>query len=353
MKRFYCDCGLEVFFEDRHCGHCQQDVGFDVDTLAMITITSTRHGIHESREGRKFRRCDNWTYHNVCNWLIPDRSANSLCYGCQFNRIIPNQTVIDVSPPVNYLRWLRLEEAKKRLLFSLMRLGIPVSSGWDYRDQGLLFDFLEHMDFAEGENIAPVTTGYAQGIITINSLEADDVARVSEKAALNERQRTILGHFRHETGHYFWDKVFKKMPESRSFSSVFGDASVSYRESLDVYYQNGPPRNWSENFISAYASAHPSEDWAETWNHYLLIFDGLETAYELGMTPVSPEHLTTQEMLHRWRKLAVAINHLNRSIGLHDAYPFVITRNCEEKLGFVALMIEKLRRQGEAELKAV
>ena len=348
MKRFYCDCGLEVFFEDRSCRNCGQDVGFDVESLTMLSVIPAHDGVYQSRDGHTFRQGGNWIDHDVCNWLIPECSSNRLCGACQFNRTIPNQTVIDVRPPVNYLRWVRLEEAKKRLLFTLMRLGIPIKNGWDDPQQGLVFDFLEDMNPADPEHFLPITTGYSQGVITINSIEADDVARVSAKSALNERQRTILGHFRHESGHYFWDRLLSQMPASGDFVEVFGHAVDSYRESLDAYYQNGPPNDWSENFISAYASAHPSEDWAETWNHYLLISDGLETAFELGMTPHLPYGLSIEDMLHSWRKLAVTINHLNRSIGVHDAYPFVISSKTEAKLRYVASLIDRFRRQGGA-----
>jgi len=252
--------------------------------------------------------------------------------------------IVDISPPINYLRWLRLEEAKKRLIFTLRGLGLPFVSGWVDPQQGILFDFLEPLQCGGGESSDIVTTGYAGGLVTINSVEADDVARVSAKAALNERQRTILGHFRHETGHYFWDKVFRESSSYADFERIFGDPSASYQESLSSYYQNGPPEGWNEDFISAYASAHPSEDWAETWNHYLLIHDGLETAFEIGLTPLSPRYLDIKDTLIAWRKFAIEINHVNRSIGLHDAYPYVISKSVEEKMAYVDSLVVKISK---------
>ena len=344
MKRFYCDCKNELFFENRYCESCQKVVGFDIESFDMVTLNTIDHEVLEASDGRMFRRCDNWISHNVCNWLIPHGNDHSLCEGCQLNRTVPNQMIVDISPPINYLRWLRLEEAKKRLIFTLRGLGLPFVSGWVDPQQGILFDFLEPLQCGGGELSDIVTTGYAGGLVTINSVEADDVARVSAKAALNERQRTILGHFRHETGHYFWDKVFRESSSYADFERIFGDPSASYQESLSSYYQNGPPEGWNEDFISAYASAHPSEDWAETWNHYLLIHDGLETAFEIGLTPLSPRYLDIKDTLIAWRKFAIEINHVNRSIGLHDAYPYVISKSVEEKMAYVDSLVVKISK---------
>ena len=125
----------------------------------------------------------------------------------------------------------------------------------------------------ESDTVASnIITGYANGVITINILEADDVARVSARSALNERQRTILGHFRHESGHFLWDRLFKRLPLSSEFKAIFGDPDKDYQKSLNQYYKDGPQSDWSSRFITAYASSHPLEDFAETWNHFPVNF---------------------------------------------------------------------------------
>ena len=342
MKRFFCQCGQEVFFENKYCSNCTQSLGFDVKSLDLITIEPIDSTLFVDSGGRHFRLCGNELDFDVCNWLVPHESAQRLCFACQFNRTIPNQKVTDVNPPINYFRWYRLEDAKKRVIYTLLSIGVNLNSGWSDKESGLLFDFLES-ESNGGSEKTKVNTGYAGGIITINSLEADDVARTQARTHLKERQRTILGHFRHELAHYLWDKYFYELPMSRYFSDFFGEEKCDYRESLDIYYENGPPKNWPENYISAYASAHPSEDWAETFNHYLLIFECLDTAQHIGMSTTPPQGLRSEELIDAWRELAVKLNQVNRSIGLSDAYPFVITGQIEVKLNYVASIISEFR----------
>ncbi len=340
MKRFYCDCGCEVFFENQLCGKCGRALGFDLKTRKLIPIAYDGSALYKGNDGSSYRLCGNWSDFNVCNWLVPVDSEHRLCYACQFNRTIPDQTVVEFYPPKNFFRWYRLEESKRRIIYALLALNIQLKNGWADSIKGLLFDFIE--DYVDAkETDKKVTTGYASGVITINSKEADDVERVQARSELNERQRTVLGHFRHELGHYCWDKMFCRLPVAEYFGQVFGETNLSYQESLDNYYRKGPPSNWHDGFISAYAASHPTEDWAETWNHYLLIYDCLETAYEFGLTEEYPSVMDLSASISMWRKLAVTLNQLNRSIGLNDAYPFVITRRVEEKLNYVARVINE------------
>ena len=340
MKRFYCDCGAEIFFENQHCGKCARTLGYDFYSNMMIPIEYEESEYYVSKEGTSYRLCGNWIDFNTCNWLVPRENSHKLCYACRFNRTIPDQTNSGIGYPKNFFRWYRLEEAKRRLLYTLLEMKFQLTNGWDDRENGLLFDFIEDHE-SGGQVVKPVTTGYVSGIITINSKEADDVERVQARSALNERQRTIVGHFRHELGHYCWDKIFCQLPSANYFEHVFGEANLNYKESIDLYYKKGPPRNWHDGFISAYASSHPSEDWAETWNHFLLIYDCLETAREFGLTSDYPSITDLSGSVLMWRELAVTLNQLNRSIGLNDAYPFIITRRVEEKLRYVAAVINE------------
>jgi len=102
--------------------------------------------------------------------------------------------------------------------------------------------------------------------------------------------------------------------------------------------------------VSAYASAHPWEDWAETWAHYLHMIDTLETAATCGVSlkpnrrdePALarvPEAVTANSsfdgLLASWFPVTYLLNNLNRGMGLADAYPFVLAPPAIEKLRFV------------------
>tara|TARA_Y100000814_G_scaffold256670_1_gene205478 strand:+ start:273 stop:1256 length:984 start_codon:yes stop_codon:yes gene_type:complete len=294
---------------------------------------------------RSFKLCANGSEFSSCNWVLPADDENKFCFGCRFNRIIPNQKVIDVSPSINHQRWCRLEAAKKRLMYTLLELKVPVIDGWNDAEDGLLFDFMEDIETESDVVAENIVTGYANGIITINVIEADDVARVSARSALNERQRTILGHFRHESGHFLWDRLFKRLSLGSEFKNIFGDPDEDYQESLSKYYKNGPPSDWSNCFITAYASSHPLEDFAETWNHFLLIFDTVETAYAHGLTQMKPDIRNLMSSLDVWNDLVIALNQLTRSIGINDAYPFVINKLASQKLNYVARLVESLHQE--------
>jgi len=180
-------------------------------------------------------------------------------------------------------------------------------------------------------------------VITINVLEADDVARTAAQAELRERYRTLLGHFRHESGHYFWSLLSEDEKATGMFADLFGDASAEYRQSLDHYYDQGPPAHWEQRYISAYASSHPLEDWAETWSHYLLMHDALETAHAHGLIDTPPLASAFVERISQWQVVSVGLNEMNQSVGREDAYPFVISVQVRNKLAYVDAMISRLR----------
>ena len=198
-------------------------------------------------------------------------------------------------------------------------------------------------------------TGHQSGTITINLREADDSHREAMRETMNEPYRTPLGHIRHETGHYFWDRLIDDTSYLDEFRELFGDERHDYKQSLQHYYEHGPQSQWQGRFISAYASAHPWEDWAETWAHYLHINDTMETAYHYGFSiegrtmqaPVTLAETSTSkakrylhaisfdEMLTDWLHLTIVMNALNRSMGLRDAYPFAVSAKVGDKLRFV------------------
>jgi hypothetical protein len=255
--------------------------------------------------------------------------------------VIPNLEI-----PGNISKWAGIAAANRRLFFTLLRLRLPLRTKSEAPEQGLEFRLLA--DAAEpGKSPPQVLTGHADGVITLNIMEADDAAREQIRLAMHEPYRTLLGHLRHEIGHYYWKLLVEDTDWRERLTTLFGDASVDYAKSLQAYHSNGPATNWSERFVSAYASSHPWEDWAETWAHYLHIYDTLETAHDLALgakaLPMAesghyPE-ISFNKMINEWESLSVVLNCLNRSLGLRDAYPFVLAKRVVEKLRLIYELI--------------
>lgn len=338
MKRFHCDCGSQVFFDSDHCVACGARLGFDPETRTIRTLGRVSDGIYSAADGERFRLCENGEKYNVCNWLRPAAASHPLCFGCQFNRTVPNQAL-----PDNDRRWRVLEEGKKRLFFTLMQLDVPLVSGWDDPRYGLLFDFIEDGRSRDMFAESFATTGYVGGVITINTLEADDVARTQVRQQMNESYRTVLGHLRHESGHYFWSRLEPDREAREAFGRTFGDDSRDYAGALQYHYSHGPVSSWRDHYISAYASVHPTEDWAECWGHYLHIYDALETAATQGLVYRAPAEMGMPERISVWMDISTTLNELNRSMGLGDAYPFSINQHVANKLEFVDCVIRQLQ----------
>ena len=281
MNVFHCDhCDQLVFFENTVCVKCGNTLAYLPDLGDMGSLNPAGAGLWRSplprAEGRLYRLCDNYTQHNVCNWVVRDDDPNTLCQSCRLTRVIP-----DLSRPGNKESWYKLEVAKRRLVYSLLALGCPVESKYDEPQRGLAFEFLAD-PVANGAS--PVLTGHDDGVITLNVAEADDVERERRRVRLHEPYRTLLGHFRHEVGHYYWDRLIKDSPLIDDFRERFGDERQDYAQALQQHYDQGPRIDWQQQFVSAYASVHPWEDWAETWAHYLHMTDTLETAAACGLT---------------------------------------------------------------------
>lgn len=338
MRQFFCDCGSPVYFENDFCINCSSALGFDPLLNDMITLADWGQGVYRDVRGQEYRYCANRADFGVCNWLLLRDDPESLCTACRFNRTVPNQ-----SRPENQRRWQVLERAKKRLVYTLKLLSLPLVNGWDDPDHGLLFDFIEDARSSSEVPESFVTTGYLGGVITVNALEADDAARIAARDELQESYRTVLGHLRHESGHYYWSLANPSGALLSDFRSIFGDERSDYQAALQRHYETGAPENWSDEFISAYASAHPSEDWAECWGHYLHIFDALETAWAHQLLPDPPWAMSLNGRLTAWSRVSLMLNELNRSVGRGDAYPFVINEAIAEKFGFVEQLIARLR----------
>ena len=226
----------------------------------------------------KYRPCRNYSEFNVCNWLLPADSDSTYCIACELNEVIPS-----LEAPANRAWWSNLEAMKRRLVYSLLRLELPLVSRYKDRERGLAFAFLE--DQRRNPNVMEefVLTGHAEGLITVNLAEADLINREIARQSLGEAYRTLLGHFRHESGHYYFDRLIVDRDRRDDFRNIFGDERQDYSKALDEYYSAERCHDFDSEFISAYARAHPIEDWAECWAHYLHMFDTLETAAEHGL----------------------------------------------------------------------
>lgn len=331
MKTFHCDkCDGPLFFENVTCNRCSRTVGFFPDLGSMGTL-----------EGKRYRACQNYTVQNVCNWVIPATEPDAFCLSCRLTSVIP-----DLTQPGNKEAWYRVEVAKRRLVYTLLDLGLPVVSKAIDPARGLAFEFKADQPSPES---GPVLTGHDEGLVTLNIAEADDPERERRRIQMNEPYRTLLGHLRHEIGHYYWNLLIRDTDWLDEYRRLFGDERADYEQALQRYYDDGPPADWQQTFVSRYAASHPWEDWAETWAHYLHMIDSLDTAAACGVA-LHPLHSREPSIAHidpvlgkerfatlvkNWFALTYALNNLNRSMGLHDPYPFVVPGQVLLKLRFV------------------
>lgn len=345
MKLFKCQhCGQVLYFENTRCELCGHRLGFLPSTM-VVSALEPDGGLFRALAAASplVRLCDN-ANHDACNWLVEADGVATLCAACRHNRTIPDLTV-----PLNQERWQRLERAKHHLFYSLLRLELPLKNRIDDPNHGLAFDFLAD---SPCPSVPKVMTGHDNGLITIALIEADDAERERRRAQMREPYRSLLGHFRHEVGHYFWDVLVRDGGRLEACRSVFGDDRNNYEAALRTHYRQGAPADWQMRYVSPYASAHPWEDWAETWAHYLHIVDTLETASAFGirikprlvqdatltvdinLDPYGTE-ASMQEIIDAWLPLTFAMNSLNRAMGSPDLYPFVLSPAVVTKLGFV------------------
>jgi hypothetical protein len=296
----------------------------------------------------KWVRCANAAY--GCNWLAPADGNSGLCESCLLVRTAPaddDTTALAQLAIAGY--------SKRRLIFQLNELRLPFVPYYATDGHGLAFDLLST---ASGER---VITGHLDGVITLDLDEVQDPYREGLRVSLNEPYRTMLGHFRHEIGHYYWQDLIGDSPRIDDFRALFGDERASYQDAINRHYASGPPENWQERYVSSYATMHPWEDFAEVFAHYLHITDTLQTAAATGLeidgsitisaldddldrprldysgTPMS-------EVLHVWHVFTLAFNEINRSMGMQDVYPFTLSPVVEKKLAWVHDLVGRSSR---------
>lgn len=330
MKKQSCGaCGSAVYFENSACLACGTDLAYLRDAGAVVAVDS--QGRYEDASGGTWHRCSNLLL-SGCTWLAAE--SGHQCFSCDLTRTRPND-----SDAKGLSQFVAAEQAKRHLIAELDQLGLPIVTRAEDPDGGLAFDLLSSIK----EN---VVIGHADGVITINLAESDDDYRERMRSQLDEPYRTMLGHFRHEVGHYFETVlVFSDEGRTREARELFGDDSKDYQAEIDRHYSEGAPAGWNEQFISKYATMHPYEDFAESFAHYLHICDTLDTAREYGLIPTEQRDLSFRTLVEEeWLPLAIALNQVNRSMGKADLYPFVLSGAVIDKLEFV----HGLRASGSA-----
>jgi hypothetical protein len=324
MRAFTCGhCGQLVFFENSLCLRCGSALGFLPSQLDLVRVDESGP-----------TRCANAGLAQ-CNWLLDPGDDGPLCRSCRLTHARPAD-----GDRAGLEAFAAAEAAKRRLLFQLFDLGLPVEG------EGLAFDLLT-------SRAGPVVTGHSDGLITIDLAESDDARREQRRVEFGEPYRTLLGHFRHEVGHFYWPIVVERAGEAEleRCRALFGDDRQDYEAALSRHYDQGPPPDWGERHVSAYATMHPWEDWAETFAHYLHIRDTLQTAGAFGLFVGGPRQAvdasliaapaaepavpSLAQLIGDWLPLTYALNAVNRSMGRGDLYPFTLAPTVIDKLAFV------------------
>jgi len=358
-RHYTCRCGNCIYFADTRCRECGATLGYLPDEGRLAALDEGPRAGTWLADGHVglLEYCANHETPAACNWMVDADSPEQFCTSCRLTRAVP-----DLSDPDNADYWARIEAAKRRLVSQLLALGPPLRSKvHDDPQNGVVFDFLRSPP--EGPR---VMTGHASGLITLNVEEADDAKREEIRNDLREPYRTLLGHFRHEIGHYYWDRLIWGTEWLEPFRAVFGDERASYAEALQRNYEHGPPANWADAHVSAYATMHPWEDWAETWAHYMHMTDSLTTAMGFGFDADDIEgdidrygedilHAPNDRhadhflaLLNGWREIALVLNEMARSMGQPDIYPFVISPPAAAKLQFVQMVVSDARARSAA-----
>jgi hypothetical protein len=361
MKAFGCPhCSSLIFFENSRCVTCGSTLGFGRDAGRFLRLDSPEPNSTAPayNPASDLRACAN-RGRVGCNWLAAYDAAGGLCPSCSLTRTRPPDSDLDAQ-----VSWARTETAKRRLIFQLDSLGLPTLGRSADPEHGLAFDLLSSAQ-------TKVITGHDDGIITIDLAEGEDPHREAVRHSLGEPYRTLLGHLRHEIGHWYWDVLVDFGDEIERFRELFGDERADYAESLRRHYRSVDDGSWSQTQVSFYAAAHPWEDWAECFAHYLHMTDTLQTAYSYGMSVAGPDlNLSTARsssvattpkpdypdfdgLIAAWLSMTYALNAVSRSMGKDDLYPFVLRPAVLAKLGFVHALVRGISKAVRAAGPAV
>ncbi len=330
MLRFACPvCAREVFFYDRRCRNCATELVFDRGSAEFVAAADQN-------------RCANAAVIG-CTWMVGHEGHS--CSACRLTRQHPWPGPGTAEAVGN---WAAAERAKRHVVVELDRLRLRLEPRNEAEGTGLAIDMKWSDD-------GSVTIGHVDGVITLDAAEADDARRERLRTRLAEPYRTMLGHLRHEIGHYWWplltDEKAGTTGRLAEVRQVFGDERTDYQAAIKRHYADGPLDGWRGEFVSAYASMHPWEDWAETFAHYLHLRDTLDTASRFALSVGAPllgvdepvaataladnRDLEVGVLFREWGALTVAVNALNRSMDQPDLYPFALSKAVKAKLSMV------------------
>ncbi|WP_243019376.1 zinc-binding metallopeptidase family protein [Simplicispira sedimenti] len=349
MQVYPCShCGHLVFFDSMHCVRCGSTLAFVPEAMALRALEpapGNAPALWQERSpapgAARYRLCTHRDDGGGCNFALPAHSPHHLCLACRQTHMLPALT-----DPLLRQHWARIEAAKRQLFYTLARLGLQGTA-----DNAAAQASPRYALLADQPGGPAILTGHQGGTITLNVAEADDVERARRRLALHEPYRTLLGHLRHESGHFYWERLVQQGGRLDAFRALFGDERRDYAAALSAHYADGPPPDWQEQHVSAYATAHPWEDWAETWAHYLHMVDLLETAsaYDTALRVPGAHGIVREQvanpfahpappfdtLVRQWVPLTLLLNSLNRSLGQPDAYPFALSAGAWCKLRFV------------------
>jgi hypothetical protein len=339
MRDFICPkCGQHLAFENSVCLSCDSALAFSLQDMALLVIAQGEESAQPGFvDADKYELCAN-LHLAECNWLVEKNPVRRLCASCELTRTGPND-----ADTTALAAFAGAEKAKRRLVFELFELKLPIVGRDQDPDYGLAFDLLSGL-------YEKVFTGHHNGVITLDLAEGDDVHREQLRISMDEPYRTLLGHFRHEIGHYYYYRLVDPSPDHKSrFKELFGNPDAVYQAALDRHYQDGPPPDWEDDYVSSYATMHPAEDWAETFAHYLHIRDTLDTAAAFSIAPAAatierkilgPSGF--DQIIDMWLPLAWSLNMINRSMGKEDLYPFVLPPAVLDKMRFIHTVIDEI-----------
>jgi hypothetical protein len=350
MQAFHCSvCGQLLFFDNSSCLQCGSRLGFDVEDRRLVALAAggDANGGLQRADGApgRFRWCANQLVAR-CNWLIPVDDPAPRCRSCRLTSVRPNDSETDAMEA-----FAAAEAAKRRLIDQVLTLDLPLIDRSVDPERGVTFELLSSRGKA-------VTTGHQAGVITLDLSESDDAHREFVRQQLGEQYRTVLGHLRHEIGHYYWPRLVVDAGRIAAFRNLFGDERISYQHALDQHYDAGGDESWVDTHVSQYATMHPWEDWAETFAHYLHVRAGLHTAQSYGIGIGEPARTAARDtyspdagvavgsIVQAWLGLTLALNAMSRSIGESDLYPFVLSNEVIEKLDFVHRCVESAAATG-------
>jgi hypothetical protein len=339
MRDFTCpNCGQRLTFENSTCLNCGSALGFSLDQMALLVISKDDTGEHAGFvRASEYQLCANLLLAE-CNWLVPVNTPRLLCPSCVLTIERPND-----ADTTGMAEFARAEAAKRRLIAELHELKLPIVGRDKDPDYGLAFRLLSSAH-------EQVMTGHENGVITIDLAEGDDAHREQLRVEMDEPYRTLLGHFRHEIGHYYYYRLIAPFTDYvERFNELFGDHEADYSAALDRHYSEGAPEGWQKNYVSSYATMHPAEDWAETFAHYLHIRDTLDTSAWCGLAPASATFdrpalgpSAFQTIIDMWLPLSWSLNMVNRSMGHDDLYPFVLPAAVLKKMKFIHTVVDEV-----------